>query len=409
MGLIGEIFAEVISGLAAARRVVPEGKGGMGPENSVTSLTFSLNEVYLPPDRQGLVETYIRVRRPKFVGRILAIDELAEFPLQKICYGIIASCTKSMTVGFTDKPFYFCVSGSHASNAIIVDLGPLHCMIIGEELCSFLVQLVGGIAVSTSLQRFLREGVDPEEPDIELPRTRTEALAHLLEHAADAPGDASGGQLAILSSLTMYFLACHEIGHVALGHLESRLMPDSLAMELHAGIGETPKESRALEWDADCFAGAATLWYTGASPQLPELAEFFPDYESGLRYVFVAAYAFFTALDLQDDKTASEDERSHPAPLVRIMMMAFVVSAMAQNWGNTTADAVMEIVGRSIRAFEIALQEIGGGCMQPEESIALDAAFQRQMGEAVATFERIKPTLNRARLANYFWAGAAGL
>lgn len=349
------------------------------------------------------METYIVRRRPSFSGPILAIDALTEFPLQSVTNWTIAMCVRSLTERFEEKPFYICVSASRAVNAVMADLGDFHCMILGERLCSLVVQLIGGLGTSAHLQRYLATGAAPPEPDGPSTCSRDEALDHVLRLTLDFD-EPFGAAVTPLTMLAMYFLAAHEVGHVALGHLESRLVADGLISEGQGEAGEVLAQSRALEWDADSFAAAATVWFTGASPQIPELALFFPTMASGLRHFVVAAYAFFSAMDLLETSEKGPSERTHPPPLVRVTLAMTILAQSCQRWGRMGADEVHEIATAAIRATEIALYELGGATMSPAVAQSLQTLAGATLEELGPLLMSLHPTLNRHRLENYFWA-----
>jgi hypothetical protein len=164
------------------------------------------------------------------------------------------------------------------------------------------------------------------------------------------------------------------------------------------------RESRALEWDADMFAAASTIWWTGAPSVREDWATVLSDKSAGLRLFFVAAYAFFSVMDRISNSSTPDELRTHPRPMVRITLMVLGAAAVLQSLGGFTFDQASDEARAAIRAVEIALNELAGGMMDQEEAAALQQSLDAAVEEGTAVLTAMIKTLPRHRLSELFWA-----
>lgn len=369
--------------------------------------TERLTDTYLPIERYAPVEALILKEAPAFAGPFLDPQDIeASLPLRLIG-APIDGCIRNLTHNFPDGPTYWVLIRTAVPNAMIAKFSTFHCVVIGMPLPLAVIQLATNLLRWEPLRRYLLEGVAPPREQAPMRVTRAQAVDRLIARPA-AWDDETGALASTLNFLTLYFLTSHELGHLALGHLDRTGAKGGFIEESPAGAAdlEAARESRALEWDADIFAAAATIWWTGVPSVRDDWKEVLADKPAGLRLFFVGTYVFFSVMDRISTSSTPAPLRTHPLPMVRITLMMMGAAHVLQSLGGFTADEAQEEARAAIRAVEIALNELEGGMMSSLEAITLQQSLDVAVEEGTTTLAKLIPELSRHRLSGLFWAGS---
>lgn len=105
----------------------------------------------------------------------------------------------------------------------------------------------------------------------------------------------------------------------------------------------------------------------------------FDDREAALRYFPTTTYIIYSVMDLFGPEDPFGEERKHPPALVRVGITVTMLSPLLDKFGGYTKDEAWELARRSMRAVEIAVMELGGCLMTPEEVALLDAEVERNL------------------------------
>lgn len=368
-----------------------------------------LTDTYLPHERYGAVEALIMKEAPGFAGPFLEPEDIeASLPLRLIG-APVDGCIRNLTHDFSDGPTYWVLIRTAVPNAMIAKFGAFQCIVIGMALPLAVVRLATNLLRWEPLRRYLLEGLAPPVERAPMLVTRSEAVDRLIDRAAAWDGE-TGTLASTLNFMTVYLLTAHEIGHLALGHLDRAGVRGGFIEESPAAATDLTeaRESRALEWDADIFAAAATIWWTGVPGVREDWKEVLTDKPAGLRLFFVGAYVFFSVMDRVSKSATPDPLRSHPAPMVRITLMMLGAAHVLQLLGGFTADEAQDEARAAIRAVEIALNELEGGMMNRTEAAALQDALDLAVEESTITLTNLIPRLSRHRLSGLFWARNLG-
>lgn len=368
-----------------------------------------LTDTYLPNDRYGAVEALIMKEAPAFAGPFLEPQDIEEFLPLRLIGAPIDGCIRNLTHDFPDGPTYWVLIRTAVPNAMIAKFGTFQCVVIGMALPLAVVGLATNLLRWEPLRRYLLEGVSPPAEQAPVRVTRSEAVQRLIDRAA-AWDDETGALASTLNFMTLYLLTAHELGHLALGHLDRTGVRGGFIEESPAAGTDLieARESRALEWDADIFAAAATIWWTGVPGVREDWKDVLTDKPAGLRLFFVGAYVFFSVMDRVSKSSTPDPLRTHPAPMVRITLMIMGAAQVLQALGGFTADEAQNEARAAIRAVEIALNELEGGMMDRTEAAALQEALDISVEECTTTLASLIPGLSRHRLSGLFWAGSLG-
>jgi hypothetical protein len=362
----------------------------------------SITDHYLPPEHLGAVEALLIRLDSSLAAPIYSADEIEETASLRFCASPVDFCIRNLTARFPDGPTYFVVTRSGAVNALIARFPAFQCILVAEGVYVRAAVMLASLFTSASLRAYVRRGIEPDEPRSEPIWSREEALLRLAEDSG-AIDDEVRGMTVTLGFLLMYVLTAHEIGHLALGHLDLR--PGTSLDE--TGPSEGPKaESRAQEWDADGFALNAALYLTG-SPfrNEPGWRDYLTDNAAALRILSVLAYVLFTLMDSMGPQDRPAEDRTHPRPLVRIGLASLTLTAVMHHFGAYEGETVMDTMQASIRAVEIALQEIAGGVMEPELAFALGKELEAEAARLIPVLGKdLWPRLDRSRLSDLFFA-----
>jgi len=210
---------------------------------------------------------------------------------------------------------------------------------------------------------------------------------------------------AAICFLLLYFLTAHEIGHLALGHLDRKAEG---SMDEVSDNGESKIASRAMEWDADSFAMNATVYLTGSEFRQQEVwRDMLPDTEASLRLLSVMTYVLFTLMDSMGPQDRPAEDRTHPRPLVRVGLATFNLAAVMSGFGSVDGSVVMDTNRAAIRAVEIALHELAGGVMERALATQLGEELDVEAERLVATLGgELWTQLDRSRLNDLYFARA---
>lgn len=362
-----------------------------------------LTELYLPQRFWGAVEARILTASPSLVGEIVPPEDINANGLHRAPLAGVDVCARNLTHGLTlGQPFYFCVTRSTAFNAMVAKFGSFYCIVLSEGLYQYLYVAMAALLSHEPLAKFLESGEEPADDLQPALRSRREAWAHILARSSSLTSDRSFGLASVPTLLGMYFLTAHEIGHVVLGHLSSNR--DSHAVEEGSSLSADHAMSRTLERDADAFAAAATVWYTGAEEVRDRWRSVLNDKQAGLRLLFTASYVLFSIMDLHSDSEDIIQQSTHPAPMVRISSMGMLLSGVMACWGAYTLDEVWEAGRQCVRAVEIATMALGQGMMTASEAAALQQEAERAIQSHFRNMAHAWEKLDRNQLDAYFWA-----
>lgn len=380
----------------------------MKTANSATMPTNSTNythwTTYLPEQCYGLIETYLQRSGGSLIAPILSEVDVQADRAHNIWANSVDVCIRNITHRFPDGPTYFCLVGSKVPTAMIIKFAYLQCIVISSALPDAVLGLALKMCTSSALRDYIDSGTKPGEARPPFPRSRKEALEYVFQTDRDISHSVQEATLVLY--ISAYFLSAHELGHLALGHLEKLGSTKAAIIENEPIDTSDPVLSRTMEWDADIFAGAATNWYIGQLGPLgdPGWGKIFSSAEKNLRIFSITAYSLFTIMDLVVPEATDQAKRTHPAPLVRVGLMNAALAVVIGNWGVLSRDQVLDEAREAIRCFEIALHEIGGGNMSRPEAEALQRQAEADLEEVGATFQRIEEQLDRSRLSDLFFA-----
>lgn len=359
---------------------------------------------YLPPSKLGKIEFFLRKQAAGLAGPIQSADDIVEDLHLKIWANAVDVCIRNITRRFSDGPTFFCLIASELPNALIVKFDDFQCVVISTVLPDACLGLALRMTTSTSYLEYIETGIPLAELGIPPSQTRDESLKKLFE-----PNDADTSQPSIdvataFLYISAYFLCSHELGHLALGHLDRQDKSISAMSEMGQGSSPNRLQKRTKEWDADVFASAATVWYLGQLSGQEGWEKVFVTPKQSLRYFFSTAYHFFTIMDFCYPGGRGRTDRTHPEPLVRISLMLIALLVKLESWGIKSADGVFDDAREAVRAFEITLQELGGGNMSRSEATRLQSQAESDLDEIVEEFQSLKTSLNRIRLTDLYFA-----
>lgn len=362
----------------------------------------SITDHYLPSHRLGAVEALLLKKGGSLLAPIYTADEIEASTALQLCASPIDFCIRNLTHRFPDGPTYFAITKASAVNAMIARFPGFQCVVIAQGVHIRTSVLLVSLLTHAPLQNFIQGGVEPDEPVTAPTRSREEALNHLSEHAGQIT-DQTRSLTASLMFLLLYLLTAHEIGHLALGHLDRR--SDGNMDEVEE-VNESKAESRAQEWDADGFAFAATLYLTGSEFRLlPVWRDLIPDTHAALRVISVVAYALFTVMDSMGPQDRLPEQRTHPRPLVRVGLATLTLTALMHDFGSVTGDVVMDTSQAAIRAVEITLHDLAGGVMERDLATQLGDELESEMHRLISVLrDDLWPLLDRSRLSDLYWA-----
>lgn len=367
-----------------------------------------MTNTYLPIDHYGVVEALILREAPRFAGPFVDPQEVEASLALKLLGAPIDGCIRNLTHRFPDGPTHWLLVRTNLPNALIAKFSNFQCIVIGLPLPLAVVRLTSNLLSWEPLRHYMLKGVSPPQEREPARVTRAEAVEALMEQPVTWD-DETGALASTLNFMVLYLLTSHELGHLALGHLDQAGLKSGFIDE-NPGPPTGPaalmsaRESRALEWDADMFAAASTIWWTGAPSVREDWATVLSDKSAGLRLFFVAAYAFFSVMDRISNSSTPDELRTHPRPMVRITLMVLGAAAVLQSLGGFTFDQASDEARAAIRAVEIALNELAGGMMDQQEAAALQQSLDAAVEEGTAVLTAMIKTLPRHRLSELFWA-----
>ena len=365
----------------------------------------SLTSHYLPPDLRYRVETQILAKCPPLVGRLIDAEEIdIDEQLQRAAVPV-DQCIRNLTHRFPDGPTYFQFVRAQAPTAMVQVFRDFQCLVFSEATYRQVTTALGALFEWTPLEAFVRFGVEPEDGNEASLCSRREAVQALLE-TAEPPSLGAQVWAVTIGNLILHFLAGHELGHFALGHVRAGESGQSYLTEVDQARPDDRVASRAMEWEADAFGAAATIWMTGSQRMDTEhpWSTLFPDNQSALRAFVIGAYILSSIMDLTDTTERPSDERTHPAPMARVTLMTSALATTINQWGAIDGDTAIAEARASIRAVEIALNMTGGGMMGADEATALEAELRRSAPTLEAALPAVKSGQDRSRLQGYFWA-----
>ncbi len=359
-------------------------------------------EAYLPDKKLGRVESFLQRQAPALAAPIRSREELNDDLTLKIWSNATDACIRNITYRFSDGPTYFCLVATKTPNALIVKFDDFQCIVIPEALPGANLGLALKLLSSPSFFDFLESGTLPDDPSDIPSKTRDEALQSLFKFEQHDPFKYNHATFFLFFGA--YFLCSHELGHLALGHLDRSDGSEAAIVEMDVVSDDRKLESRAREWDADIFASAATLWHIGQLLGEEGWSEALGSYSKSLRYFLATTYHFFTIFDFSSPLNRGQANPTHPEPLVRAGLLLPAIKELFVSWNTDQDEDVMEVGRETIRAFEIALFELTGGNMSRAEAERLQAKAELNLQEIGEAFQVMKPDLDRSRLADLFFA-----
>ena len=365
-----------------------------------------ITDSYLPGDLHGRVEAAILACTPALAAPFIPPEEVeAELGLRLAC-APIADCIGNLTARFPDGPTYFVIVRASAPTAMVAAFGDFQCLVFADALHIYFSILMSELLESKPLCAFLQDGDEPHDDEAESTLTRAEALQALLGRTGKTSPEAAS-RTATIGYFLMYFLAAHELGHHALGHLGD-------THRTHGRMGEADTdtaidklvESRALEWEADGFGAMAAVWQALALREQGHAAwsEQIKDQPACVRVFMTGAYVLFSIMDLASPSTRPPESRTHPAPMVRVGLAALMLTVALEVLGIIPGDVVQEETRRSIKAVEVALNTTAGGMMDRAEAEAVGNEAFAAVDPLYAALTAVKPDFDRSRLQGYIWA-----
>ena len=358
---------------------------------------------YLPVEHWGAVETRILRRAPSLVGRILEPNEIEDLLSLRLCAAPIDHCIRNLTHRFRDGPTWYAITDAPYANAVVARFENFQCIVVSQAFHVTASLLFVRLLAWPPLREFVRNGAEPPEPTSPPSRGRVEAVVQLL--ADDGEFDGEARELtAAFCYLLLYLLTAHEIGHLALGHLD--LCDNGQMVEVDSNPAEKA-QSRAMEWDADGFAIAATQWLAGSEfREVGSWPQLLSDNSANLRVVCTTAYVLFTLMDALSPQDRPTETRTHPRPLVRAGLAAHTLTRLVHVWGAVDGSEVISTMRQVSRSIEFAILETAGGVMEAPLANELGIALGVEIDSLGPIYNALIPQLDRSRLDGVFWAKA---
>lgn len=359
---------------------------------------------YLPIHHWGPVESKILTQNRALAAPIIPADELMDATISSGLLALseaIGNLTHQLEL---DRPVYWCVSRAKVVNAMIAGYRSpdMYVVVVGEGMLNAVFYFCAAIMTSEPLARFLAENVDPVDEMKSAERSRREAWAKISDEADDRSTRESVGRAFPIHFLAMHFLMAHEVAHLAGGHLP--LFAGAFTAEAD-GTGRPDKaENRALERDADALAAGATMYLLGNPEFALSWSDYLTDREAGLRYFLTTAYVLYSVMDLFGPEDPFAEERTHPPAMVRVSTTTTMLARLLDQYGGFKKDESWEIGRRAVRAVEIAVMELGGGMMAPDEAERLEAVAQQNLIEHAQLWPGLKARMDRRHLEKYWWS-----
>jgi hypothetical protein len=356
-------------------------------------------EWLVPVDRLAALESYILKHAPDLAGPMLTNDDITSGGLNSLCVGTISHCLGNLSHEWDpgDVPWLAIVE-TDKINAMIARVDGEVYVVVSTALYAAVGMSVHAVLLDPQFVEFIRDGAIPVDDVTDLAKDRRAAIATLLERAVTDRCPAPDLHAAI-TTLACYFLAAHEMGHLAQGHLERDGAP-GFAVEADQADVENRAESRCLEWNADVFAAIATTYLTGSESWRPV----FSNPAFSLRCFVAATYLLFSFMDLSNDNARDRSVRTHPEPMVRVGVMSMALTSALGFGGRMTQEEALEIMQATIRALEIAIGRIGGGMLDEDRRNKVIADAFATLDEIGAVWPELKAKLNTERTKPYMWA-----
>lgn len=370
----------------------------------MTAAVPDLDAYYLPIRLFGAVETMLAKRHPSLRGRLLSFDEVLDDSLHRPAFAAIDLTLLFHVHGAClDKPVYYCIFDSPSMNASVASFTNFYCIIYYSGLYQQLYPILGGLLSHEPLQHFLLAGVDPVD-DRSMPRiTRRDAYGALRSTGAELATKPALDLTYLLAQLMVGIVTCHELGHLVGGHLTGRAT-EGYMTEAPIQDGEDGRK-RALEIDADIFAALAAALLATRLGATAEWAAIALDQDMAMRFLFVAAYIMFSAMDYFGPEEPLVTRKAHPAPLTRVYIIGLTVSnTLIHIVSGTERERIWDQASASVRAVEIAMLDTVGGAMMPEEATRYEAAANALWSEHIQRWPEIKSMLDRSRREVFPWA-----
>lgn len=359
---------------------------------------------YLPERHWGAVESKILQQNRALAAPIVATERLQEVAVSPSLLALSAAIGNLTHQLELDRPIYWCVTRARVVNAMIAAYHSpdIYCVVIAEGALNTILNFCAAIMASDALFQFVSQGTDPVDEMRPPERSRREAWVKIDAQADSRVTDVGVERSFPLTFIASHFLMAHEIGHLAGGHLP--LYAGAFTAEAEGSGGPNLAESRTLERDADALAAAATTYLLGNPGFAASWRGIFGDREAALRYFLTTTYIFYSVMDLFGPEDPFGEERTHPPALVRVGVTVTMLSLLLDNFGGFTKEEAWELARRSVRAVEIAVMELGGGMMTPEEVAVLDAEVERNLKEHHDVWPALSEKLDRRHLEKYWWS-----
>lgn len=356
-------------------------------------------EWLVPIDRVAILESYILKHAPKLAGRMLTSDEIASRPIHSSCVGTIIHCLGNLAQTWAPRDIpWLAVIDTDQFNAMIARVQDETYVVVSSSLYLAVGMATHAVLVDPGFVEFLETGVIPVDDVETLDRSRRDAISSLFERATQSECPSPELQTALMT-LACYFLAAHEMGHLAQGHLD-RLGTPEFVIEADEDDAADRSESRCLEWNADVFAGIATTFLTGSEQWRP----IFYDPRYSLRCFVAATYLLFSLMDLGNDDLRDPALRTHPDPMVRAGIMTMAISTALAFGRSIPEEEIQEIRQETVRALEIAIGRIGGGMLDEDRYGRVVAAGSATLDEISEIWPELREKLNMERTKSYMWA-----
>ncbi len=362
-----------------------------------------ITDGYLPVEHWGAVETRILRRAPSLVGRILEPGEVEKVLPLRLCAAPIDHCIQNLTHRFPDGPTWYAITDASDANAMVARFEDFQCIVVSQAFHVTASLLFVRLLAWPPLREFVRTGAEPPEPTSPPSRGRVEAVVQLL--AEDGEFDGEARELtAAFCYLLLYLLTAHEVGHLALGHLD--LCENGQMVEVDSNLAEKA-QSRAMEWDADGFAIAATQWLVGSDfREVGAWSHLLSDNPANLRVVCTTAYVLFTLMDALSLQDRPPETRTHPRPLVRAGLAALTLTRLMHGWGAVDGSEVISTMRQVSRSVELAILKTAGGVMEASLANELSIALEAEIDSLGPIYAALISQLNRSRLDGLLWAEA---
>ena len=369
-------------------------------------MTYS--DIYLPSNLFATIENKLARTQHGLVAPLVTIEELNE----QLEYGRLASpialCIDSLTRDFPDGRTYFVISKATVATAMVMRFPNFQCVILSYAISKNILSLTASLLGQETLRDCLLFEREIEDPDTETVATRRDAVKSLVDKEESWIGPNVDLFLKVHFA-AVYFLTAHEIGHLALDHIDN--INGIGHLDEHDYIEDRDRlfHCRCLEWQADCFAIIATIFMLRMQirNERQNWDTLLGTEESwaAIRLTAFVAYLLFSIMDIAHLEDKNPDMSTHPSALTRYSLSAMQLAVFLKIYDERDMGETFAHMKSAIKGFEIVLCQLAGGMMTSEEVDRFGGEAEQNLLKMLEHLTELSPKQNFERIENYSWGG----